>query len=73
MTVAMGVRSRFRAVVEAALPWWDVEAERKRAEASDMQMAESRSIRARATRAIHASRRERALSGYRAYAKRVTR
>jgi hypothetical protein len=69
----VGVRNRFRAAIEAAVPWFDVELERRRLEASDAQMAESRRIRAAATRALHASRRERAIRGYIAYAHRVRR
>lgn len=72
-TVAVTVVDRLRALIEAALPWYDVEAERRQRLASEAQMAASRSIRAKATRAIHASRKDRAMNGYRAYARRVAR
>jgi hypothetical protein len=70
---AMSVRSRFRDLVEAVLPWYDVDAERVRTSNSKRQIADSRAVRAAATRALHASRRDRALRGYVAYAHRVRR
>lgn len=68
------VRDFLRGVLEAIVPWFDPAEEAARRERSEALLAESRRVRANATRALRESRntrRQKASDGYRAYGERA--